>query len=149
MLNIVYFIFISVILLLVPYLLSIYKKAKIGYYKIKRAANKGILKAQLDLGDMHYYGNGVDENNYKAIKWYKKASSQGSSIAKQSIVTCYILIAENGDANAFYELGKIYYHGQYGFDIDKKLAMEWFKKGAMKGNYNSSSALKKINKSKF
>ena len=62
---------------------------------------------------MYYHGHGVDVNYKKAIEWYEKA-------------------AEQGDAQAQYNLGSMYYNGQ-GVDVNYKKAFEWFEKAAKQG----------------
>lgn len=44
-------------------------------------AIQGDEEAQYALGQMYYFGNGVDKNYTEAKKWYKKAAEQGYSDA--------------------------------------------------------------------
>ena len=55
----------------------------------------------------------MDVNYKKAIEWYEKA-------------------AEQGDAEAQYNLGVMYENGQ-GVDVNYKKAIEWYEKAAEQG----------------
>ena len=63
-------------------------------------------------------------NHKKAIEWYEKA-------------------AEQGDAEAQYNLGNMYYHG-HGVDVNHKKAVEWFKKAAEQGHRRAQIVLRTI-----
>ena len=80
----------------------------------KKAAEKGLPKAQNNLASLYYHGQGVEKDYKKAFDWYLKA-------------------AEKEEANAQYYLGDMYYNGQ-GVDQDYKKAFEWFLKTAEKGH---------------
>jgi len=66
------------------------------------------------VGFLFSYGKGVTQNKSMAAKWYTKA-------------------AEQGDANAQYNIGVAY---QYGAGVAKyeAVAKEWFKLSAKQGN---------------
>jgi TPR repeat protein/serine/threonine protein kinase len=82
---------------------------------------------QCKLGDSYYYG--VGESYYfdgpytfakskdytEAAKWYRKA-------------------AEQGNVDAQYKLGEIYYNGGYGVAKDYSEAVKWYQKAAEQGN---------------
>ena len=55
----------------------------IHYYK--RAAEKGIERALLKLGELYEDVNGVEVNTHKAIFWYRKAAANGNEKAKESL----------------------------------------------------------------
>lgn len=88
--------------------------------RIKRAAEKGDVKAQTALGSMYEKGENVRPDNEKAMKWFH-------------------LAAASGDADAQYEIGK-----KYKRDKNNKEAMKWFKLAAEKGNKYAKNAIEKI-----
>ena len=47
-----------------------------------KAAEKGHVEAQNNLGSMYYNGNGVAQNYTEALKWYMKSAEQGLAEAK-------------------------------------------------------------------
>lgn len=76
-------------------------------------AEREIASAQYNLGDMYYYGNGIEHDYAEAVNWYCKA-------------------AEQGYAQAQNKLGNMYYYG-YGVDQDKTEAVNWYCKAANHG----------------
>lgn len=80
----------------------------------EKAANKGYVKAQLELG---YYYIG-DENVFaewdNAFLWFRKA-------------------ARLGDVNALFETGRCYMFGR-GINVDKTMAFKYWQKAADKGH---------------
>jgi len=49
---------------------------------LHKAAKQGDVIAQLNLGRMYYYGEGVTKDNAEAGKWYRKAAEQGNETAQ-------------------------------------------------------------------
>ena len=81
----------------------------------KRAAEKGVAKAQHMLGGIYSIGGpGVPINYVEAMKWYKKAADQG-------------------DTEAQIQVALMYYDGK-GVSINKLEAMKWYRKAAEQGN---------------
>jgi TPR repeat protein len=74
------------------------------------------------LGELYYFGLGVDKDYEKAAEWYQKAALQG-------------------DADAQYKLGVCYYYG-HGTSQDHTKAVEWLQKAADQGQ---EDAQKKLN----
>ena len=64
-----------------------YKEA---LYWFQKAADQGYAQAQVRLGDLYRYGNGVDADPTKAAYWYKKAADQGYDIAMESLGELYV-----------------------------------------------------------
>jgi len=50
--------------------------------KLKKDAEYGDVKAQIELGRMYFDGSGVPQNWAKAATWYKKAANQGNAKAQ-------------------------------------------------------------------
>ncbi len=85
-------------------------------------ADKGDASAQLRLGIMNEFGQGVPQNYKKAVAWYLKAAEQGNAVAQ-------------------YRLGEKYELG-HGIPQNKKIAAEWYSKSASQGY---AEALAKVN----
>lgn len=88
--------------------------------EIQQLANEGDANAQLALADRYYQGNGVEESDEQAKTWYMKA-------------------AEQGNADAQYELGAMYFDEQ-----ESAQAIPWFKKAAAQGNADAQFQLGNI-----
>lgn len=69
-------------------------------------AEKGLVNAQFNLGQMYRYGDGVAQDYAEALKWYRKA-------------------AEQGDKESQFNLGSMYLNGE-GVAKDEKEAHRWF-----------------------
>ena len=70
-------------------------------------------------------GEGVNQDNKEAFKWYKKA-------------------AEQGDCDAQYYLSKLYLKG-VGTDVDEDKAKYWLIKAHENGHKNAQKALDSLN----
>jgi len=80
---------------------------------IVKAAEQGDANIQVQLGAMYLLGQGVPQDNAKALAWYSKA-------------------AEKGHANAQYDLGLIYSEGK-SVSQDYVEAHKWFSLAAVQG----------------
>ena len=97
--------------------------------ELRAKAVGGDAKAQNNLGNMYYNGEGVPEDHKEAVKWYRKAAEQGHAIAQNNLgvmygngegvqedhkeaVKWYRKAAEQGHAIAQYNLGAMYYNGE-------------------------------------
>ena len=80
---------------------------------LKSASKKGDSKAQFELGNCYYYGQGIRQNYNKAFGWYSKS-------------------ANNGYAEGQYYLGICYENG-FGTSKDYNKAFEWYSKSAKYG----------------
>ena len=77
------------------------------------SAYQGFPEAQCSLGVLYREGNGVEQNDAKALELFSKA-------------------AERGNSRAEYWMGIVYMNG-YGVEQDIPLGTEWLKKAAEKG----------------
>ena len=84
----------------------------IAWYR--RAADEGLVEAQLDLASRYLQGAGVARDEAEAAAWYGKA-------------------AERGDAYAQTELGILYAEGR-GVDRDDVSAHVWFRVAALRAD---------------
>ena len=112
-------------------------------------AEKGDARAQLNLGLMHAYGNGVTKDDKEAVSWFRKAADQGDVDAQYSLagmyrkgwgatqdhaeaVRWYRLASKQGDAEAQYWLGVMYDNGS-GVDKNLREAARLYRKAADQG----------------
>lgn len=87
------------------------------YYE--ESARKGCLQAMKCLGDIYFYGRGVEKNFSRAVIYYQRA----------------------GDDDSIYDFGNMYFNGQ-GVEKDPNQAKEYFQESAKLGN---AKALVKLN----
>ena len=78
--------------------------------KLRMAAEHGDAKAQLNLGNLYYLGEGTPQDYAEAAKWYR-------------------LVAEQGDASAQNNLGVMYDEGDGVPQADRE-AVKWYRKAA-------------------
>jgi hypothetical protein len=69
---------------------------------------------------------GVPENLAKAVEWYSKA-------------------AEQGDVDAQYKLGQMYYYGD-GVGADFSKAVEWYTRAAEQGHEKAKAKIAELSK---
>lgn len=128
--------------------------------ELRKAAERGVVKALLSLGEEYY----SKENYEEALKWLGKAAVKGSDRAQQVIDGTYRTVngkwirkqrssvfsddtfshAEQGNSLAQYDLGKSFKYGG-GFiakDIDE--AIIWYEKSANNGNSKAAIELAEI-----
>src|ERR1017187_2343134 len=96
-----------------------YTKALIEFRSL---AEQGNVVAQYDLGQMYRQGNGVQQNDAEAVKWY-------------------LLAAGKGDTDAQYNLGQMYRQG-IGVAQDNAEAAKWYRLAAKQGYPNAQAKLK-------
>ena len=119
------------------------------FNETQKLAEQGDARAQFNLAIMYENGDGVPQDNQKAVEWYRKAAEQGHANAqlnlgfmyeksygvpqdKQKAVEWYRKAAEQGHATAQYNLAIMYKKGE-GVPQDKKKAVEWYHKAAEQG----------------
>lgn len=127
--------------------------------ELKPLAERGDALAQYFLGHMYEKGNGVPQNNAKAIRWYRLAANQGQvnanialgyldfpaskdyqegreAYGREDYATAlkkYKPLAEQGDDRVQLEVGLMYEWGE-GVSRDYAEAMKWYRLAAQKGN---------------
>lgn len=87
--------------------------ARSEFEKIRQKAEEGSVNAQVDLGSMYWNGNGIKQDEFAAVYWYRKAAIQG-------------------DATAQFVLGWAYDIGR-GIDESDTKAVYWYRKAAEQG----------------
>ena len=109
----------------------------------RKLAEQGHADAQYKLGEVYEHGRGVQKDYTEAINWYKKASKHGHAQAKASLTDLELLkAASEGDADAQYELGKMYLKSKDRYDNDK--ALDYYKKAAEQGHVDALKAFVKL-----
>ena len=125
---------------------------------LRKAAERGGVKAQLELGDKYCTGDGVTRDYREAQKWYLKAAEQGSAEAQNSLgymydagrgvrqdyneaLRWYRKAADQGNAAAACNLGNMYYSGQ-GVRQNYGEAYLWYKEAADLGSDSAAGNLK-------
>lgn len=127
-----------------------------------RAAEKGNVNAQVNLGNCYYFGEGVVQDKAQAVKWFQKAAEQGDADAQANLGNCYYSgegvaqdkeqavkwlykAAEQGNADAQVHLGTCYALGE-GVTQNLNEAVSWFQKAAEQGDANAQDLLSKYSK---
>ena len=88
---------------------------------LRNEAEAGSASAQNRLGIIYEKGQGVEQNDKEAVKWFKMAAEQGLAIAQ-------------------YNLGIMYFSGR-GLSKNDRTAAIMFRKAAKKGHANAQNNL--------
>lgn len=132
-----------------------------AFWLLRAAAERGLDKAQLELGIRYYRGFGTAENDELCVEWIEKAAGQGNADIQtlaanfyntsrkttwmpdekkenewnQRAVYWYLRAAEKGNTWAQYRLGTIYSSGYRNIiSIDMDEAEKWYQKAAEQGH---------------
>ena len=109
------------------------------------AAERGVPRAQNNLGASYSAGLGVPQDYTEALKWYRKAADQGDSNAQHNLGVAYVegkgvpqsyaeaarwyrIAANQGNFVAQFSLGLLYYEGK-GVPQDYVQAYMWVNLG--------------------
>ena len=84
-------------------------------------AEKGVLEAEVNLGNLYMKGLGVPEDYEAALRWFRKAAAQGNPVALG-------------------KLGLMHYYG-FGVREDHAEAARWFRKAAGRDEPGAASVL--------
>ena len=77
---------------------------------------------QFNLGIAYAYGEGVEQDYFEAVKWYRKAAEQGYAFAQ-------------------YFLGMVYENGE-GVSQNYKEAVKWYRLAAEQGDFYAQCNLR-------
>ena len=126
------------------------------FKSLKALAEKGDARAQFQLANKFYYGEGVAKDYAQSFEWASRSAAQDNPKAKYRLASLYVQgygiakdedkamalfnecaggirkLAEQNDAQAQVFLGVIYYYGQ-GVEQDFKEALKWYQKAAEQG----------------
>ena len=125
----------------------------------RSAADQGNAAAQVALGDVYYYGQGVPEDFAQGIFWYRQAAEQGYARAQNQLGYCYFVnsltqgstdlaesavwyrrAAEQGNAEHQVDLARCYFHGT-GVAQDFAQSFLWYRKVAEQGHVTAQNTL--------
>jgi len=121
------------------------------------SADQGNADAQNNLATAYYYGWGVPQDYQESVKWLRLAAKQGNANAqdrlnsevvelkKKDYVAVLRKKAEQGDAEAQYEIGHAAWDGK-GVPKDRVEAMKLLRQSSAKGNGSAKSDIKLITK---
>jgi TPR repeat protein len=113
-------------------------------------ANQGLAKAQVNLGLLYFYGQGVSQDDAEAEKWFRMAAGHGDALAQHNLgvmydtgrgvpqdqveaLKWYRKAADQGLADGQYDLGQKYASG-HGVPRDYVRALMWFNLAAAQGH---------------
>ena len=125
-------------------------------------AEQGNASVQFNLGVMYENGQGVKQDDFEAVKWYRKAAEQGDAEAQTNLGAMYsngrgvkqdyaesvkwvTKAAENGSAAGQFKLGAAYLLG-LSVQKDRTLAKEWFGKACDNGDQDGCEYYGKLNR---
>lgn len=119
-----------------------HEEAKEKFYSfysklLEKTAKEGDVRAQFEIGNAYFKGNGVGQDYETAAEWYLKAMDQEHEDAKKMFYQFYSKElekrAKDGDAEAQFRIGNCYLlGGQVDRNIDK--AAEWLLKSMLQGH---------------
>lgn len=107
------------------------------------AGESGDSEAQFELGNRYLNGNGVTQDNFKALRWFTLAAEQENPNAQYNIAVMYLSgigvikdpqqainwflrAADNGDPPSQFTLGVALFNGQLGVPQNTAEAYKWF-----------------------
>ena len=110
--------------------------------------------------EAYYYGNGVRQSYYEAVKWYTQAAEMGHADAQCDLGNCYYYgeglpenyersvywyekAAEQGNVRALYNLGNSYYYGE-GVTRNVDTAIAYYDRAADLGSVQAEERLEEI-----
>ena len=134
-----------------------HSKLAAAFRSCRVRAEAGDPQAQRDLGNMYIRGQGVAQNDNRAVSWYRKAADQGDLKAQYNLGICYIegqgvprdlsvaltwfrRAADQGDAQAQFKVGNMYYQGE-GTQRDYAEALRWLRSAAAQGQAEAEYTL--------
>ena len=124
-------------------------KMSLGIEALTLSARSGDAASQYQLGRLYDEGDGIDENNEKAVEWYRKSAEQGYAKAQGYLSEMYFIgegvqvddekaaywarkAANQGDALGQTNVGYMYDAGR-GATEDNLKAIEWYLLAAEQG----------------
>ena len=122
----------------------------------RKAAEQGMVEAQIALGELYCRGEGAEQNIEEGIKWLRIAAEQGDVWAQyilgskcekfgteEEAAKWYRKAAEQGLVNAQYQLGWCYEYGR-GVRKNSKVAIKWYRKAAEQGDTWAQDSLRTL-----
>jgi TPR repeat protein len=130
---------------------SVEKNTEEGLRLATKAAEQGLLKAQVYLGELYLTGDaGVPRDYEKALLWFRKAVEQedvramnaygvmlrdglGTERNPAAAASCFRRAADKGSLKGFLNVGSAYFYGN-GVKLDKITGMSWWFAGEELGD---------------
>jgi uncharacterized protein len=120
-----------------------------GVASLKKRAEAGDPKAQVQVGAAYASGDGVTNDDLEAVKWFRKAAKRGDAAGEYSLSEMYLTgrgvavnfseglkwlrrSADHCDPRGQANLAALYAHGQ-GVPKDETEAAKWMRKAADQG----------------
>jgi TPR repeat protein len=97
-----------------------------------KAGAQGCVKSSYQLGEMYFYGKGVEQDLERAVAAYRRAAVEGRGGLRA------VEGEEGGHPPAQFSLGRCYELGQ-GVEQDDVQARAWYMKGALRGDKDAAS----------
>lgn len=131
--------------------------------RIVRTAKEGDAMSQYNLGVLYAQGKQMEQNDNKAVYWWRKAANQGNAMAQNNLGIMYMQgkgglerndeeaaklfrqSAEQGYSEAQNNLAVMLVKGQ-GVEKNQEEAVEWFRKAAAQGHAGAKEALRQLGK---
>ena len=134
---------------------------------LEEARSGNNAQAQFTLGRMYYKGDGVPRDLHEAARWFHKAAEQGHAPAEEALRRqdirqahkdniaaefeelarprreALLRRAQEGDAEARYELGEAYSSGELGLPEDEAQAIIWYRRAGEQDHVAAQRALAK------
>lgn len=122
-------------------------KALCTYYSdaLEQIAAAGNADAQFALANFYETGNGVAQNQAKALELYGSAAAQGIAEAKPKVLGSYnagiVTLADAGDIDAATQVADYLFNGTGGATKDEAAAANYYAKAYMAGNKSAGTKL--------
>lgn len=122
-------------------------KALCTYYSdaLEQVAAAGNADAQFALANFYETGNGVAQNQAKALELYGSAAAQGIAEAKPKVLGSYnagiVTLADAGDIDAATQVADYLFNGTGGATKDEAAAANYYAKAYMAGNKSAGTKL--------
>tara|TARA_B100001123_G_scaffold451141_1_gene627540 strand:+ start:50493 stop:51167 length:675 start_codon:yes stop_codon:yes gene_type:complete len=124
---------------------------------LRQLAEQGNVEAQMSLGTIYQFGDGVRQDQTEAFKWYLRAAKRGDPRAQSNIgsmystgegvprdyaksVQWYRKAAKQGNSSAQFNLGTMYDTGR-GVQKNYTEAVKWFQEAAKQGDIDAQFTL--------
>ena len=117
------------------------------YYSdaLEQVAAAGNADAQFALANFYETGNGVAQNQAKALELYGSAAAQGIAEAKPKVLGSYnagiVTLADAGDIDAATQVADYLFNGTGGATKDEAAAANYYAKAYMAGNKSAGTKL--------
>jgi TPR repeat protein len=144
-----------------PVTASINPDQLVAFTRLKKAADKGNVEAQYELGRIYGNGDGVPQDHQAAIVWLEKAAEQNHAKAQESLGSLYangvgvkqdfstarswyMKAARNGLGSAQYLMATMFRFGLFESEVDMDQAIDWYHKAAHQNVAAAQLALGKL-----